>query len=203
MVLRQYLTSVRGSTTFLLAVCVLLHPGHSGLAAQNRTVVSLSKVLPEQVVPKDKIVEVEVPWAKVPAAVQRTLKENSGGKPVGVVTRKVDVNERFYEGRVFKGDESRLAIKVAEDGKLINIKTLPGYPGEEWAKDTKIGIADARARALKLQPGQLIDEALERESGGSGLRYSFDIKVNRIVHTVDIDAVTGKILENSVEGRSD
>jgi uncharacterized membrane protein YkoI len=41
---------------------------------------------------------------------------------------------------------------------------------------------------------------LEKERGGSGLRYSFDIKNGKITHEVGVDAKTGKVLENSVEG---
>jgi hypothetical protein len=41
---------------------------------------------------------------------------------------------------------------------------------------------------------------LEREKGGSGLRYSFDISRHGVTHEVGVDTVTGKVLENSVEG---
>jgi hypothetical protein len=41
---------------------------------------------------------------------------------------------------------------------------------------------------------------LEQESGGSGLRYSFVIRHNSAKHEVGIDAKTGKVLENSIEG---
>ena len=37
---------------------------------------------------------------------------------------------------------------------------------------------------------------LERERGGSGLRYSFDIEVKGKVYEVGIDAVSGRVLEN-------
>jgi hypothetical protein len=47
------------------------------------------------------------------------------------------------------------------------------YKGEKLAKDAKISIAEARAIALKAHPGKITDEELERESGGTGLRYSF------------------------------
>ena len=43
-------------------------------------------------------------------------------------------------------------------------------------------------------------EELEKEKGGSGLRYSFDIEKGRVIHEVGIDAKTGRVLENSVEG---
>ena len=50
------------------------------------------------------------------------------------------------------------------------------YTGEKLAKDAKIIIAEARAIAQKAHPGKITDEELEKEKGGGGLRYSFDIK---------------------------
>jgi hypothetical protein len=41
---------------------------------------------------------------------------------------------------------------------------------------------------------------LEKEKGGSGLRYSFDIKRGAVVHEVGVDAQTGAVLENAKEG---
>jgi uncharacterized membrane protein YkoI len=74
------------------------------------------------------------------------------------------------------------------------------YPGEELAKDAKITLREARVIALKAFAGRITDEELEREKGGSGLRYSFDIKNGGVTHEVGVDAKTGKLLENSVEG---
>jgi hypothetical protein len=76
------------------------------------------------------------------------------------------------------------------------------YTGEELAKDAKINLKDARAIALKAFPGKITDEELEKEKGGSGLRYSFDIKGDKATKTqeVGVDAVTGKVLENAPEG---
>jgi uncharacterized membrane protein YkoI len=75
------------------------------------------------------------------------------------------------------------------------------YTGEELAKDAKITLFEARAIALKAFPGKITDEELEKENGGSGLRYSFDIKRDGVTHEVGVDAKTGKLLENSVESR--
>jgi uncharacterized membrane protein YkoI len=58
----------------------------------------------------------------------------------------------------------------------------------------------ARAIALKAYPGKVVKEELEQETGGSGLRYSFDISNGAITHEVGVDAKSGKVLENSVEG---
>lgn len=74
------------------------------------------------------------------------------------------------------------------------------FTGQEYAKDAKIDIAQARAAALKAHPGTITDEELEKEGGGSGLRYSFDIKTERGTQEVGVDARTGAILENKTEG---
>jgi uncharacterized membrane protein YkoI len=74
------------------------------------------------------------------------------------------------------------------------------YTGEELAKAAKVSLSEARAIALKTFPGKIKDEELEKEKGGSGLRYSFDIEKGRVIREVGIDAKTGKVLENSVEG---
>jgi uncharacterized membrane protein YkoI len=76
------------------------------------------------------------------------------------------------------------------------------YTGEKLAKDAKVGIAEARAIALKAHPGKITDEELEREAGGTGLRYSFDIKSDGATQEVGVDAVTGRVLENAKEGKN-
>lgn len=74
------------------------------------------------------------------------------------------------------------------------------YTGQELAKEAKINIEQARAIALKAHPGKITDEELEREKGGSGLRYSFDIRNGKVTQEVGVDAKTGKLLENAPEG---
>lgn len=76
------------------------------------------------------------------------------------------------------------------------------YTGEKFAKEAKISMEKARAIALKAFPGKIVDEELEKENGGSGLRYSFDIKSGKSAKTqeVGVDAMSGKVLENDPEG---
>lgn len=64
----------------------------------------------------------------------------------------------------------------------------------------KVTMTNARTIALKAYPGKIVKEELEQEKGGSGLRYSFDITSAKVTHEVGVDAKTGKVLENSVEG---
>ncbi len=74
------------------------------------------------------------------------------------------------------------------------------FTGEKLAKNAKISMNEARAIALKAHPGKITDEELETEKGGSGLRYSFDIKGAKGTQEVGVDAKTGKVLENKLEG---
>ncbi len=76
------------------------------------------------------------------------------------------------------------------------------YSGEALAKDAKIPLAQAQSIALQAQPGKITDTELEHEPGGSTLRYSFDIKPasDSATHEVGIDAQTGAVLENSIDG---
>ena len=84
----------------------------------------------------------------------------------------------------------------------IFLRSAQAYTGQELAKDAKITLEQARAIAFKAFHGKIIDEELEKEKGGSGLRYSFDIKGDKSTKTqeVGVDAVTGKVLENAPEG---
>jgi uncharacterized membrane protein YkoI len=74
------------------------------------------------------------------------------------------------------------------------------FSGEKLIKTAKISLEEARTIALKAHPGKIMDEELEKEKGGTGLRYSFEIKVARGVQEVGVDAKTGKVLENKLEG---
>ena len=85
-------------------------------------------------------------------------------------------------------------------GVLVASASAWAFDGQQFAKEAKLSLEQARTAALKQIPGGTIaDEELEREPGGSGLRYSFDIKAGKAVHEVGIDAKTGSVLENSVE----
>jgi uncharacterized membrane protein YkoI len=76
------------------------------------------------------------------------------------------------------------------------------YTGEELSKNAKISLSEARAIAIHARPGTITDEELEKEKGGSGLRYSFDIKDGAVTFEVGVDAKTGKVLENAPEGKN-
>lgn len=74
------------------------------------------------------------------------------------------------------------------------------FDGARYLKDAHVSLDAARAIALKASPGKIVAEELEKEGGGSGLRYSFDIKSGTATHEVGVDAKDGQVLENSIEG---
>ncbi len=83
---------------------------------------------------------------------------------------------------------------------LLGAVGAQAYTGEALAKHAKVTMTEARAIALKAHPGKITDEELEKEAGGSGLRYSFDIRNGKATHEVGVDAQTGTVLENKEEG---
>lgn len=74
------------------------------------------------------------------------------------------------------------------------------YPGAQFAKKATVTIAQARAIALRTVHGKIVAQELEPEKGGSGLRYSFDIKMGSKTIEVGVDAKTGKVLQDIAEG---
>ena len=75
------------------------------------------------------------------------------------------------------------------------------YTGQELAPQAKVTLMQARTIALKAAPGTITDqEQLNVEPGGSGLRYSFDVKRGAQTFEVGVDAKTGAVLENKIEG---
>jgi hypothetical protein len=120
-------------------------------------------------------------------------------------------------GRLFMAPSSPFIRGGANEGynmKSFNIlfalafvSAAPGiiggafaYSGEKLAKEAKITMEQATAIALKVRPGKIADKELEREHGGSGLRYSFDVVGKGVTYEVGVDAQTGAVLENGRDG---
>ena len=68
------------------------------------------------------------------------------------------------------------------------------------ASQAQVTLAQAQAIALRARPGQITDHELEQEAGGTGLRYSFDIRSDGKSFEVGVDARNGAVLENQQEG---
>ena len=102
-------------------------------------------------------------------------------------------------------NQSKKVVTVGIASLLMAVAfAAQAYTGEALAKHAKVSITEARAIALKAHPGKITDEELENEKGGSGLRYSFDIiQVGKKgTQEVGVDAMTGVVLENKLEGKN-
>ena len=84
-------------------------------------------------------------------------------------------------------------------GSAVASTSPTHYTGHQLAGQAKITRVQARAAALKARPGRIVDQELEKEAGGSGLRYSFDIISHGKTIEVGIDAKNGAVLENGAE----
>lgn len=68
------------------------------------------------------------------------------------------------------------------------------------AKPT-ITMAQARKTALNKEKGQIKSSELEKEHGR--LIYSFDVQTAKGVHEVNVDAMNGKVVEDTKESAAD
>jgi uncharacterized membrane protein YkoI len=93
------------------------------------------------------------------------------------------------------------AVAAAQAKPLPASEASPDFSGHQFAHLAHISLSQARTIALEARPGAITDEELEREKGGSGLRYSFDVKSSGVTWEVGVDAKTGVVLENDREGR--
>lgn len=92
-----------------------------------------------------------------------------------------------------------LAAAGAQAGSTVTARS-PTFTGHELAGKARVSLAQARAKALAARPGAITDQELEKERGGSGLRYSFDVMSAGVTYEVGVDARSGAILENTREG---
>jgi uncharacterized membrane protein YkoI len=92
------------------------------------------------------------------------------------------------------------AALVATSGMAAPASQSRHYAGQQFASQARITMASAERTALAARPGVITDRELEQERGGSGLRYSFDVKAGATVYEVGVDAKTGRVLENDREG---
>jgi uncharacterized membrane protein YkoI len=101
---------------------------------------------------------------------------------------------------------SNLLLPIAVSAALVAANGVAAadrashYAGEHFASQARISMAQAEHLALAARPGIITDRELEKERGGSGLRYSFDVKSRGTVYEIGVDAKTGRVLENDLEG---
>jgi uncharacterized membrane protein YkoI len=89
-------------------------------------------------------------------------------------------------------------------GLLAATTSAPAYADQQPAQQPTISVDEARGIALRAFSGIAGDAKLEPQKGGSGLRYSFDVRQHShedgtVWEEVDVDANTGKVIETKPE----
>jgi hypothetical protein len=89
-------------------------------------------------------------------------------------------------------------------GVLLALLSLAAWAGGEsrssqaaLRKEAKITMEQAQETALAKEAGKIQSKEIEREKGK--LIYSFDVKMADGVHEVNVDAMTGEVVEDTVE----
>jgi hypothetical protein len=70
--------------------------------------------------------EEKVRWSQLPSAVQKTMTDNAGGGKIEEIEKETKTKDgkivTVYEAEVKKPGGEKVEIKVAEDGRLIELK---------------------------------------------------------------------------------
>jgi uncharacterized membrane protein YkoI len=104
-----------------------------------------------------------------------------------------------------KREAARVTLTVLIRSAVLTVLmtgTAFALTGEKYLLQTTVTPPQARQIALKAYPGKIVSQEIEKEAGGSGLRYSFVISNKKAQHEVGVDAKTGALLENSIEGHN-
>ncbi len=122
--------------------------------------------------------------------------------PGKIVKMEVKTEDKatVYEFDVQKADGTAWDIECqADSGKITEVEQEVTPTDAKWLAKAKVSEADAKAAALKAQPGTVVEVEYEIEPNGSA-SYEFDIKgADGKEYKVEVDATTGKVVESSVE----
>jgi Peptidase propeptide and YPEB domain len=95
-------------------------------------------------------------------------------------------------------------VKVMFGTFLIGLIAIAAWGTEQGSgsqsamrKEAKVTMEEAQKAALAKESGKIKSKELEREKGR--LIYSFDIKTADGLHEVNVDAMTGDVIEDTVE----
>jgi hypothetical protein len=96
------------------------------------------------------------------------------------------------------------SVKVIIGTFLIGLIVVASWGTEQPStsqsatrKEAKVSMEEAQKAALAKESGKIKSKELEREKGR--LIYSFDIKMADGLHEVNVDAMTGEVIEDTVE----
>ena len=122
--------------------------------------------------------------------------------PGKIVKMEVKLEDKatVYEFDIHKADGTSWDIEcLADSGKITEVEQEVAATDPKWIAKAKVSEADAKAAALKAQPGTVVEVEYEIEPNGTA-SYEFDIKgTDGKEYKVEVDATTGKVVETSVE----
>ncbi len=95
------------------------------------------------------------------------------------------------------------AFAVLLSSSAAAASTAPPLKGSELLPQARVSLRAAQKAALAKEHGVVIGQELEKEKQGNGLVYTFDIKLGKVVHEVNVDAKTGAIVEDTIDNGND
>ncbi|MDP3739547.1 MAG: PepSY domain-containing protein [Hyphomonadaceae bacterium] len=97
-----------------------------------------------------------------------------------------------------------LLVPIGGLGACEHIEHMMNPHGDpKLAAQAAVPFERAQSIALATRSGKIKEWELEKEAGGSGLRYSFDIVSNGVLYEVGVDARDGAVLENGLEAEGE
>lgn len=88
-----------------------------------------------------------------------------------------------------------VSLPLLAAGSAFAVTTTRYFAGTEGKEPSVV----ARDTALRVDPGKIVSEKLEKASNGTDRRYSFVISNNGSDRNVVIDATDGQVVANKAE----
>ncbi len=128
--------------------------------------------------------EVTVKFVDVPAAVQKTLQEESRGATIDDVTKESENGKTVYEAEV-KINGKSYNIEVAEDGTLLEKKL------EEKDEEVEIKFSEAPAavqKTLQREAGSAKIENVKKDVEDGDTTYEAEVKIDGRIYEIEVGA---------------
>lgn len=135
-------------------------------------------------------------------AMETCMKAALAKHPGDVISLEAEVEngKPTYEFDIKGKDGKEWEVECdAKTGKVIEEEEEVDAKDPRFASKAKVTLEDAKKTALAAHPGEVIESETSIEADGS-ISYEFDIKgKDGKEWEVEVDAVTGKIIEEEVE----
>ena len=135
-------------------------------------------------------------------AVETCLKAVTAKHPGDVISLEAELEKGVptYEFDIKGKDDKEWEVECdAKTGKVIEEEEEVDAKDPRFLAKAKVTLEDAKKTALAAHPGEVVESETSIEASGSA-SYEFDIKgKDGKEWEVEVDATTGKIIEEEVE----